>query len=94
MLVLEVNSRNMKISKTLKFVQDGESIVWKSEDWYTMGISILHLVSLELMKLYGITMAWPLEALVKMRGDFDKFSNEKMMKNKGKVLTMVVYARI
>jgi hypothetical protein len=27
-LVLKINSRNIKISKTLKFVQDGESIVY------------------------------------------------------------------
>jgi len=27
-------------------------------------------------------------------GDFDKFSNKKMMENKGKVLAMVVYARV
>src|ERR1700732_2696122 len=45
LLVLEINLRNIKISKTLKFVQDGESIVLK-----VRGL-------MELMELYGIMMA-------------------------------------
>ena len=55
-LVLEINSRNLKISKTLKFVQDGESVVLKGRGLDTMQVSFLHLVSLELITLCGIIL--------------------------------------
>jgi len=93
-LVLEINSRNIKISKTLKFVQDGESIVLKVRGLIYHGN--FHFTS----RIIGTDeIVWYHDGMTTGRtceneGDFDKFSNKKMMKSKGKVLTLVVYARI
>jgi hypothetical protein len=49
-----------------------------------MEISILHLISLELMVLYDTIMVLPLEvAAKKNEGDFDKFSCTNLLKCKG-----------
>jgi hypothetical protein len=46
-------SRNIKVSKTLKFEQQGETVVLMSEGYYIIETSILHLVPLKLVVLCG-----------------------------------------
>ena len=93
-LVLEINSRNIKISKTLKFLQDGESIVLKVRGLiYNRNF---HFTS-QIIRTDGIV--WYHDGITtgntcENEGDFDKFSNQKIMTSKGKSLTMVVYARV
>jgi hypothetical protein len=93
-LALEINSRNIKISKTLKFVQDGDSIVLKVRGLIYHGDFHFtsHIIRTDEIVWYhdGMTTGSTCEN----EGDFDKFSNKKMMKSKGKVLTMVIYARV
>ena len=55
-----------------------------------MEISILHLVLLELIVLYGMTTGSSCEN----EGDFDKLSSKNLLKCKGKKLILVVYARV
>jgi hypothetical protein len=92
-LVLKINSRNIKIRKTLKFVQDGESIVLKVRGLIYHGDFHFTscIVGTDGVVLYhdGMTTG----SICKKEGDFDEFSNKKIMNNKGKVLTIVVYAR-
>src|ERR1700732_1477750 len=93
-LVLEINSRNIKISKTLKFLQDGESIVLKVRGLIYHGN--FHFTS-RIIGTDGIV--WYHDGITtgstcENEGDFDKFSNETMLKCKRKQLILVVYARV
>ena len=93
-LVLEINSRNIKISKTLKFVQDGGSVVLKVRGLIYHGVFHFtsHIIGTDNIVWYhdGMTTG----STCKNEGDFDNFSNREIMNSKGKVLTMVVYARV
>jgi len=93
-LAFDINSRNIKISKTLKFLQDGESIVLKVRGLIYHGN--FHFTS-RIIGTDGIV--WYHDGITtgstcENEGDFDKFSNQKIMTSKGKSLTMVVYARV
>ena len=93
-LVFDINSRNIKISKTLKFLQDGESIVLKVRGLIYHGN--FHFTS-RIIGTDGIV--WYHDGITtgstcENEGDFDKFSNQKIMTSKGKSLTMVVYSRV
>jgi len=81
-LVFEINSRNIKVSKTLEFEQEGETVVLDVRGLIYHGDSILHLILLELMVWYhdGMTTG----SSCKNKGDFDKFSSRKLLKCKGK----------
>ena len=93
LLALEINSRNIKISKSLKFVQDGESVVLRVRGLLYHGD--FHFTS----RIIGADgTVWYHDGMTtggtcENEGDFDKFSTKKVMKSKGKYLTMVVYAR-
>ena len=88
------NSRNIKVSKTLKFEQEGETVVldvrgliyhgdfhFTSRIIGTDGIVWYH---------HGMTTGSSCEN----EGDFDKFSSKKLLKCKRKKLILVVYAKV
>lgn len=75
-LVLEINSRNIKMSKALEFVQDGESIVLKVRGliyhWDFHFTS--YIVGTDGFVLYNDGMTTG--NIYKKEGDFDEFSNK------------------
>jgi len=93
-LVFKINSRNIKVSKTLKFEQKDETV--------TIGVRGLiyhgdfHFTS-RIIGTDGIV--WYHDGMTtgsgcENEGDFDKFSSKSMLKCKGKKLILVVYARV
>jgi len=93
-LVFEINSQNMKISKTLKFVQDNETVVLDVRGLIYHGNFhfTYHIIGNDNNVWYhdGMTMGNTCEN----EGDFDSFSTKKLLKCKGKRLILVVYARV
>jgi hypothetical protein len=93
-LVFEINSRNIKISKTLKFEQEGETVVLDVRGLIYHGD--FHFTS----RIIGIDgNVWYHDGMItgsscENEGDFDKFSSRNLLKCKGKNLTLVVYARV
>jgi hypothetical protein len=76
-LVFEINSRNIKVSKTLKFEQEGETVVldvrrliYHGDFYFTS-----HIIGTD-----GMTTGSSREN----KGDFDKFSSRNLLKCKGK----------
>ena len=93
-LVFEINSRNIKISKALTFEQEGETVVldvrgliYHGDFYFTSCI-----IATDDTVWYhdGMTTGSSCEN----EGDFDKFSSRNLLKCKGKKLTLVVYARV
>ena len=93
-LVFEINSRNIKVSKTLKFEQEGETVVLDVRGLIYHGD--FHFTS----RIIGNDgMVWYHDGMTtgsscENEGDFDKFSSRKLLKCKGKKLILVVYARV
>ena len=93
-LVFETNSRNIKVSKTLKFEQEGETVVLDVRGLIYYGD--FHFTS----RIIGTDgMVWYHDGMTtgsscENEGDFDKFSSRKLLKCKGKKLILVVYARV
>ena len=93
-LVFEINSRNIKISKTLKFEQEGETVVLD-----VRGL-IYHGDFYFISRIIGIDgNVWYHDGMItgsscENEGDFDKFSSRNLLKCKGKNLILVVYARV
>ncbi|KIM76325.1 hypothetical protein PILCRDRAFT_77918, partial [Piloderma croceum F 1598] len=93
-LVFEINSRNIKVSKTLKFEQKGETVVLDVRGLIYHGD--FHFTS----RIIGNDgMVWYHDGMTtgsscENEGDFDKFSSRKLLKCKGKKLILVVYARV
>jgi hypothetical protein len=69
-LVFEINSRNIKVSKTLKFVQDDETIVLDVRGLIYHGD--FHFTS-HIIGADGTMMVWSLEVTVKMNGILTSF---------------------
>jgi hypothetical protein len=86
-LVFEINSRNIKVSKTLKFEQEGETVVLDVRGLIYHGD--FHFTSC-IIGNDGMTTGSSCEN----EGNFDKFSSRKLLKCKGKKLILVVYARV
>jgi hypothetical protein len=86
-LVFEINLINIKVSKTLKFEQEGETVVLDVRGLTYHGD--FHFTSC-IVGTDGMTTrsSWENE------GDFDKFSSKKLLKCKRKKLISVVYARV
>ncbi|KIM80402.1 hypothetical protein PILCRDRAFT_73196 [Piloderma croceum F 1598] len=93
-LVFEINSRKIKVSKTLKFEQEGETVVldvrgliYHGDFYFTSRV-----IGTDGMVWYhdGMTTGSSCEN----EGDFDKFSSRKLLRCKGKKLILVVYARV
>ena len=92
--VFEINSRNIKVSRTLKFEQEGETVVLGVKGLIYHGG--FHFTSC-IIGTDGIV--WYHDGMTtgsscKNEGDFDKFSSKKLLKCKGKKLILVVYARV
>ena len=93
-LVFEINSRNIKVGKTLKFEQEGETValdirglIYHGDFHFTSCI-----IGTDGMVWYhdGITTRSSCEN----EGDFTKFSSKNLLKCKGKNLILVMYARV
>ena len=94
MLIFEFNSRNIKVSKTLKFEQEGETVVLDVKGLIYHGD--FHFTS----HINGTdSFVWSHDGMTtgsscENEGDFDKFSSRNLLKCKGKNLILVVYARV
>jgi len=88
-LVFEINSRNIKISKTLKFEQEGETVVLNVRGLIYHGD--FHFTS-RIIGTDGIV--WYHDGMTtgscENEGDLEKLS----LRCKGKKLILVVYARV
>ena len=93
-LVFEINSRNIKVSKTLKFEQEGETVVLDVRGLIYHGD--FHFTS----RIIGNDgMVWYHDGITtrsscENEGDFNKFSSKNLLKCRGKNLILVVYARV
>ena len=92
MLVFQINPRNIKVRKTLKFEQKGEvldvrGLIYHGDFHFTSCI-----IGSDGMVWYhdGITTRSSCEN----EGDFNKFSFKNLLKCSGKNLILVVYARV
>src|SRR5882724_7842651 len=94
MLVFEINTRNIKVSKTLKFEQEGETVVLDVRGLIYHGDFHFtsHIIRTDGNVWYhdGMTSRSSCEN----EGDFDKFSSKNLLKCRGKKLILVVYARV
>jgi hypothetical protein len=93
-LVFEINSRNIKVSKILKFEQEGETVVLDVTRLIYHGD--FHFTSC-IIGTDGIV--WYHDGMTtgsscENEGDFDQFSSKKLLKCKGKRLILVVYGRV
>jgi len=92
-LVFEINSKNIRVSKTLNFEQEGETVVL-----YVRGLIYhgdFHFTSC-IIGSDGIV--WYHDGIntgssCENEGDFDMFSSRNLLKCRGKKLILVVYAR-
>ena len=93
-LIFEINSRNIKLSKTLKFEQEGETVILDVRGLiYHGGFHFTScIIGTDGMVWYhdGMTTGSSCEN----EGDFDKLSSKNLLKCKGKKLILVVYARV
>src|ERR1700734_1386815 len=93
-LVFEINSRKIKVSETLKFEQEGETVVLNVRGLIYHGD--FHFTS----RIIGTDgMVWYHDGMTtgsscENEGDFDKLSSKNLLKCKGKKLILVVYARV
>ncbi len=94
MLVFEINTRNIKVSKTLKFEQEGRTVVLDVRGLiYYGGFHFTsHIIGTDGVAWYhdGMTTGSNCEN----DGDFDKFSSNNLLNCRGKKLILVVYARV
>jgi hypothetical protein len=93
-LVFEINSRNIKVSKTLKFEQEGENVILDIRGLIYHGD--FHFTS-RIIGTDGIV--WYHDGITtrsscENEGDFNKFSSKNLLKCRGKNLILVVYARV
>jgi hypothetical protein len=88
-LVYEINSKNNKVSKTLKFQQEDETVVLDDRGliYYGDFHFTSHIIGSDGMVWYHdcITARNSCEN----EGDFDKFSSRNLLKCRGKILIMV-----
>ena len=90
-LVFEINSKKIKISKTL--VQDSETVVLEGRELiYSDFHFTSHIIGNDNNVWYhdGMTTG----STCKNEGDFDSFSTKKLLKCREKRLILVVYARV
>src|SRR5258705_4978722 len=94
MLVFEINTRNIKVSKTLKFEQEGRTVVLDVRGLIYHGDFHFtsHIIGTDGIVWYhdGITT----RSNCANDGDFDKFSSNDLLNYRGKKLILVVYARV
>jgi hypothetical protein len=90
-LIFEINSKNTKLSKTLKFEQEGETVVLDVKGLIYHGD--FHFTS-RIIGTDGIVWYHDGMTTGENEGDFDKMSSRNLLKCKGKKLILVVYARV
>jgi hypothetical protein len=84
-LIFEINSRNIKLSKTLKFEQEGETVVLDVKELIYHGD--LHFASCIIGTVwYHDSMNTGISC--ENEGDFDKFSSRNLLKCKGKKIDL------
>ena len=93
-LVFEINTRNIKVSKTLKFEQEGEMVVLDVRGLIYHGD--FHFTS-RIIGTDGIV--WYHDGMTtgsncENDGCFDKFSSSNLLNCRGKKLILVIYARV
>src|ERR1700692_3500762 len=93
-LIFEINSRNIKLKNTLKFEQEGETVVLDVRGLIYHGD--FHFTS-RIIGTDGIV--WYHDGMTtgsscENEGDFDKLSSKTLLQRKGKKLILVVYARV
>ena len=94
MLVFEINTRNIKVSETLKFEQEGRMVVLDVRG--LIHHRDFHFTS-RIIGTDGIV--WYHDCMITGSncdndGDFDKFSSNNLLNCRGKKLILVVYARV
>jgi hypothetical protein len=93
-LIFEINSRNIKVSKILKFEQEGKTVVLDVRGLIYHGDFHFtsHIIGNDGIVWYhdGMTTGSSCEN----EGDFDKMSSRDLLKCKEKKLILVVYARV
>jgi len=92
-LVFEINSRNIRISKTLKFMQDSETVILDVRGLIYHGD--FHFPSCIIGNDNNV---WHHDGMTtgstcENEGDVDSFSTKKLLQSKGKRLLLVIYAR-
>jgi hypothetical protein len=93
-LVFEINTRNIKVSKTFKFEQEGKTVILDVRGLIYHGD--FHFTSC-IIGTNGIV--WYYDGMItgsncENDGDFDKFSSNMLLNCRGKKLILVVYARV
>ena len=93
-LVLEIDSQNMKINKTLKFVQDNETVVLDVRGLIYHGN--FHFTSCIIRNNNNVWYhdRMTTGSICENEGDFDSFSTKKLLNCKGRRLILVVCARV
>ena len=86
-LIFEITSRNIKLSKTLKFEQEGETVILDVRGLIYHGD--FHFTS-RIIGTDGMTTGSSCEN----ERDFDKLSSNNLLNCRGKKLILVVYARV
>jgi hypothetical protein len=93
-LVFEINSRNIKVGKTLIFEQEGETVILDIRGLIYHGDFHFtsHIIGTDGMVWYhdGITT----KSSCGNEGDFNTFFSKNLLKCRGKNLFLVVYARV
>jgi hypothetical protein len=94
MLVFEINSRNIKVSKTLKFEQDNETVVLDVRGLIYHGDFHFTSCLIGANGIFWYHDGMTTDSSCENGGDFDKLSPRNLLKCKGKKLILVVYARV
>jgi hypothetical protein len=92
-LIFEINSKNIKLSKTLKFEQEGETVILDVRgliygDFYFTSC----IIGTDSIVWYHNDMTTGSNC--ENEGDCDKFSSRNLWKCKGKNPILVVYVRV
>jgi hypothetical protein len=94
LLVFEINSRNVKISKTIKFVQGDETVVLNIRGliYYGEFHFTSRIIGSEGNVWYhdGMTTGSTCES----EGNIERFSKKKLQTHKGKKVVLAVYAKV
>jgi hypothetical protein len=86
-LVFEINTRNINVSKTLRFEQEGKTVILNVRGLIYHGD--FHFTS----RIIG-TNGMITGSNCKNDGDFNKFSSNMLLNCRGKKLILVMYARV
>ena len=83
-LIFEINSRNIKLSKTLKYEQEGETVVLDIKGLIYHGDFHFTPCIIGTDGIVWYHDGMTIESSCENEGDFDKFSSRNLLKYKGK----------